>query len=137
MFEDKIKINFPYQLGIIANHEQYRKHEAINIELKSNEKYVFHADVDDAIETWEITLIDADYIAKTDDLANKYLKEIKDEVDQEMIKRGLLTIDENGKELPVFGSCNIRWSIEKEILKERYNIDWQTPAERNPFIKYD
>lgn len=137
MFEDKIKINFPYQPGIIANHEQYRKHEATNIELKLNEKYVFHADVDDAMETWEITLIDADYIAKTDDLANKYLKEIKDEVDQEMIKRGLLTIDENGKELPVFGSCNIRWSIEKEILKERYNIDWQTPAERNPFIKYD
>lgn len=71
-----------------------------------------------------------------EDLAQKYIKEMEAEVDQEMINRGLLHI-ENGEKVPVFGSCNTRWEIEKRLLKERYNIDWKTPAEKNPFIKYD
>lgn len=76
---------------------------------------------------------------KTDEnekLVEKYLKEIEEEVDKEMIKQGLLTID-NGRKIPAFGSCHTRWAIEKRLLKERYNIDWQTPAEKNPFINYD
>lgn len=71
-----------------------------------------------------------------EDLAQKYIKEMEEEVDQEMIKRGLLHV-ENGEKVPVFGSCNTRWEIEKRLLKERYDIDWKTPAEKNPFIKYD
>lgn len=71
-----------------------------------------------------------------EELALKYIKEMEDEVDQEMIKRGLLHI-ENGEKVAVFGSCNTRWEIEKRLLKERYDIDWKTPAEKNPFIKYD
>lgn len=68
--------------------------------------------------------------------AEKYLKEIENEVDQEMVNRGLLTIDGN-KKIPAFGSCHVRWAIEKSILKERYNVDWKTPAEKNPNINYD
>ena len=64
------------------------------------------------------------------------LKEIEDEVDQEMIKEGLLRI-ENGRKIPSFGSIYTRWAIEKRILKERYNYDYKTPAEKNPFINYD
>ena len=135
--EDNIKIKFPYQPGIIADHECYSKHETTYIELKLNESYEFYTDVYDDREIWNITLVDADYIEKTNELVEKYRKEMKDEIDQEMIKRGLLTIDENGKEIPAFGSCHIRWNIEKKILKERYNIDWQTPDEEEPYAKYD
>lgn len=80
-------------------------------------------------------------IAKTnsdlnDEEAEKRLKEIEEEVDQEMIKQGLLRI-EDGKKIPSFGSCHVRWGIEKKILKERFGIDWKTPAEKNPNINFD
>jgi len=70
------------------------------------------------------------------ELANKYLAEIKDEVDQEMIRRGLMQYVD-GKEIVADGSCHVRWAIEKAILKERYHFDWKTPAEENPNIQYD
>lgn len=59
-----------------------------------------------------------------DKMVNKYLDEIKGEVDQEMIKRGLMYIDDNGSKVSKFGSATTRWEIEKRILKERYNINW-------------
>ena len=64
------------------------------------------------------------------------LKEIENEVDNEMIERGLLTI-KDGRKIPAFGSIHVRWEIEKKLLKERYNYDWKTPAEKNPGIMYD
>jgi len=74
---------------------------------------------------------------KTDDeYVKKCLAEIKPEVDKQLIEMGLLKI-EDGKEIPAFGSCHTAWAIQKRLLKERYNIDWQTPAEKNPFIQYD
>ncbi len=72
-----------------------------------------------------------------DKMVNKYLDEIKDEVDQEMIKRGLMYIDDNGSKVSKFGSATTRWEIEKRILKERYNINWQSPADKNPGMKFD
>ena len=38
---------------------------------------------------------------------------------------------------PYMGYCNNYWSAKKEILKEKYNIDWYTPAEENPDVIYD
>ena len=70
-------------------------------------------------------------------LANRYLSEISNEVDEIMIKEGLYQRDVTGKIFPSFGSCHRRWAIEKSILKERYNFDWQTPEEKNSFIDYD
>ena len=29
------------------------------------------------------------------------------------------------------------WSTKKRILKEKYGIDWKSPAEMNPTIEYD
>ena len=72
-----------------------------------------------------------------DKMVDKYLDEIKDEVDQEMIKRGLMYIDDNGFKVSKFGSATTRWEIEKRILKERYNINWQSPADKNPGMKFD
>lgn len=64
------------------------------------------------------------------------LKEIENEVDNEMIERGLLTV-KDGRKIPAFGSIHVRWEIEKKLLKERYNYDWKTPAEKNSGIMYD
>lgn len=38
---------------------------------------------------------------------------------------------------PYMGYCNNYWSAKKVILKEKYNIDWYTPAEENPDVIYD
>ena len=60
------------------------------------------------------------------------LDEIAKEVDEEMEKLGFTR---NGT--PMRGSCHARWEIEKEILKKRYGIDWKTPQERNPNVRFD
>ena len=35
------------------------------------------------------------------------------------------------------GFCHRIWSTKKRILKEKYNIDWKTPAEMNPGVMFD
>jgi hypothetical protein len=35
------------------------------------------------------------------------------------------------------GSCHTLWSLQKQILKEKYGITWYTPAELNPDVKFD
>jgi hypothetical protein len=37
----------------------------------------------------------------------------------------------------VFGFCHLFWSTKKEILKEKYGLDWKTPAEMNPHTCFD
>ncbi len=67
---------------------------------------------------------------------NKYLKEIEPDVDKELIKMGLLKI-ENGKKDYALGSVNVKWDIQKKLLKDRYNIDWKSPKDKNPNINFD
>jgi len=35
------------------------------------------------------------------------------------------------------GFCHVFWSTKKGILKEKYGIEWKTPAEMNPFVIFD
>ena len=35
------------------------------------------------------------------------------------------------------GSCHTLWTLQKRILKEKYNITWYSPSELNPDIKFD
>lgn len=35
------------------------------------------------------------------------------------------------------GSCHRIWAIQKQILKEKYDITWYSPAELHPEIKFD
>ena len=39
--------------------------------------------------------------------------------------------------LSQIGSCHRLWAIQKQILKEKYDITWYTPAELHPEIKFD
>lgn len=67
---------------------------------------------------------------------NKYLKEIEHDVDKELMKMGLLKI-ENGKKDYALVSVNVKWDIQKKLLKDRYNIDWKSPKDKNPNINFD
>ena len=35
------------------------------------------------------------------------------------------------------GMCHNVWARKKQLLKQMYNIDWKSPAELNPQIKFD
>lgn len=35
------------------------------------------------------------------------------------------------------GSCHLYWQFKKQILKDAYGIEWQSPAELNDDIAYD
>ena len=67
---------------------------------------------------------------------NKCLKKIEPDVDKKLIEMDLLKIV-NGKKEYAFGSVNVKWQIQKELMKERFNIDWKTPQEENPNINFD
>ncbi len=35
------------------------------------------------------------------------------------------------------GYCHVLWGCQKRILKEKYGINWKTPAEMNPDVRFD
>jgi hypothetical protein len=35
------------------------------------------------------------------------------------------------------GFCHQLWPEQKRILREKYQIDWKTPAEMNPMVLFD
>ena len=70
-------------------------------------------------------------------LIEKYREEIQEEVRQYLIENGYAHYDSNGAYRPNRGSCYMAWEYEKKLLKERYGIDWKTPAEENPEDIYD
>lgn len=43
----------------------------------------------------------------------------------------------NSPERSHMGFCHTFWGTKKRILKEKYGIEWLTPAEENPWINYD
>ena len=35
------------------------------------------------------------------------------------------------------GYCHALWAMQQRILRERYGVEWRTPAEMNPDIMFD
>ncbi len=35
------------------------------------------------------------------------------------------------------GFCHVYWGMKKRLLKEKYGIDWKSPAELNPTVMFD
>lgn len=56
-------------------------------------------------------------------------KMISDELD-ELIKK---EIGPGG----YMGYCHLYWATKKQILKEKYGIEWHSPAELNPHVMFD
>lgn len=66
----------------------------------------------------------------------RLLKSIEPEVDKRLIELGLLKI-ENGKKNYAFGCVNTKWQIQKRLMKEKFNVDWKSPQDKNPNINFD
>ena len=56
-------------------------------------------------------------------------KKIRKELEKEL--------SELMKDCTGLGSCHVYWANKKIILREKYGIDWKSPAELNPFIHFD
>jgi len=66
----------------------------------------------------------------------KCVAEIMPEVTELLKKENMIqTID--GKDYPVMGCCHHEWALIKQIMKERYNIDWKSPQDEMPWIDFD
>lgn len=55
-------------------------------------------------------------------IIKKYRYMIREEIDQKMKEKGLL-YESDGIYVPKVGSSEIRWVLEKELLKEKYDIN--------------
>lgn len=100
---------------------------------KDMDKEKLIAKVDEALSKLEN---DGTKLTPEEEQILEYRKEIYPEVMAELKKEGAL-IEADGEQIPAFGSINLRWKIEKRILKERYGIDWKSPADKNPGMKFD
>ena len=54
---------------------------------------------------------------------------------EEITKKKL--IDYYMENIPYMGYCHKFWDVKKNLLKNKYQIDWYTPSEENPDIIYD
>ena len=76
------------------------------------------------------------YVFPDDPEIVKYLEEISQDVNKELIKQGA-AYEVHGKVLVPLESFDLKYQIEKRILKERYGIDWQSPVDRSKNMKLD
>ncbi len=54
-------------------------------------------------------------------------------IEKELEKEIIAEIGKGG----YMGYCHLYWGAKKRILKEKYGIEWKSPAERNPHVCYD
>lgn len=64
---------------------------------------------------------------------------IEDTLEYKKIEEELESlIEEELKDFPRgLGFCHAYWYTKKKILKEKYNMDWKSPAELHPGIMFD
>lgn len=63
-----------------------------------------------------------------------------EELNKEIERVNTLTGEELMNEVASYsklGSCHTIWSIKKRILKEKYGMDWLSPADLHPDIIFD
>lgn len=64
-----------------------------------------------------------------------YLRQIQPLVDEELIEMGLLNIID-GEKYYAFGSTEVKQEIQKRLLKEKYDIEWEEPMDNSIDIFY-
>ena len=71
-------------------------------------------------------------------LEQKRLKSLEPQVYKAMAKRRIIELNENGepKEWKM-GNIHAYWSELKKLMKKEYDVDWKSPADRNPHTRYD
>lgn len=86
---------------------------------------------------------DGEHITKLIDLhdesiaLNDEYQDCSDERISYLEKLAMENLDEAVNELSFFGSVHYIWGLKKDILKNKYSIDWKTPEEDNPGLEVD
>lgn len=139
--------NFKNEYDILPDNSYYETYKNTNELIKKLDQKI--KECEEALESEQSiknvindnsvssTVIKNIELIRDDELAEKYLKEIEDEVNKILIERNLLIVGEDGTKTPIIGCNHAKWEIQKQILRERYNIDWLSPEERNPFISFN
>lgn len=64
------------------------------------------------------------------------LQEVKEQMDKWKIEYGF--VDRNGNPIKKFrGQCHREWFFEKQIMKDKFNVDWPTTQDINPGVRFD
>jgi len=87
------------------------------MEEKKKRKYVIREDVKEDAKDF-----DPEY--------KDIMKQVNKEVDENLKKRGF-------PKRHSLGYCHSFWSEKQKILREKYNIDWESPQDLNPEIMFD
>ena len=99
-------------------------------ELLENDELYIYDDTETITESSKNNeIVDKEYI-------NRCLNEIKSEVEKILKDEGYITID-GSPDIPKTGRCHREWEITKTLMKERYNIEWQSPQSKYPEIDFD
>ena len=98
-------------------------------------------------ERWQSYKVEEEPIEDDDPVTVEFFKTLRadlkaqDELRKKQIEEAkkLLPTDpaRAAELLSKLGSCHTLWSLQKTILKEKYDITWYTPAELHPDIKFD
>ena len=56
------------------------------------------------------------------------VKEVDQEVERQLSDKGIVKAR---------GYIHHFWNLKKQILKEKYNLDWKSPKEMNPEMVFD
>jgi hypothetical protein len=75
-----------------------------------------------------------------DDVFASLYKSQRESVEKKLNEAKMLMPDYPEQAAQVFmqlGSCHRLWTMQKNILKQKYGITWYSPAELHPEIKFD
>lgn len=95
---------------------------------------------DDDIYIYDDTKITIEDLSKSRIVDEEYIKKCLNEIKLEVVKQlkdeGYITVID-GKDISKMGCCHREWEITRKMMKERYNIDWQSPQNQFPEIDFD
>lgn len=71
------------------------------------------------------------------DLKKIIVDHVQDRICQQLTEDGYMEL-KGGRYQPLrMGVCHIIWGRTKQILKNKYGVDWSSPQDRNPGVFYD
>lgn len=108
--------------------------EIMNELLECNKEKFEYYDIDEIYKKLTNTKTSEKYLSEEEKYIEECINKIKPEIDKELKELGLL--DDNGNPTQL-GVCHQEWALTKRLMKERFNIDWKSPAEIAPWIDFD
>ena len=108
--------------------------EIMNELVECNKKKNEYLDMDEMYKAIEDALESEEYLSEKEKYIEKCVNELKPEINKELKRLGLIDDDGNPTQL---GVCHKEWEITKRLMKEKFDLDWKSPAELQPWINFD